>query len=148
MKPDTHAEVVAGLTLHQARQALGRIHRILDGEPNEPGKMWSSDEVEWVAAEITDLGFTIRNPSEPYASSGPTLPLPGEEFLHGTVVASVWIRDDVPEPFALVLVLGGAPPYYTVAEITWRNGWVTEDMRQHPNIVPAVEDYQQNGGDY
>lgn len=79
----------------------------------------------------------------------PVLPLPNDLFGGSVVVASVWITDEGEEPSALVILLGQGPPYYTVGDLTWRLGaWHLSGARSHPNIVPAVEDYQQNGGDY
>lgn len=76
--------------------------------------------------------------------------LPNDEFGGGMVIASVWLRDDVEVPFALLLLLLPEPPYYALAEVEYRDGkWVEYVDRQYfPNIVPAVEAYQQNGGDY
>lgn len=78
------------------------------------------------------------------------LPRPNETGPSAsTIIASVWMRDDVPEPFALLLVMIDQPPYYRLYEITWRNGdWEPLLLEEHYNIVPAVEAYANNGGDY
>ena len=52
------------ITPERALEALDAIHLILDGPPDEPGKMWTSSEVDWVASVITRLGYTIREPNE------------------------------------------------------------------------------------
>lgn len=80
------------------------------------------------------------------------LPLPGQAAPAdlGTVVASVWLDDEAEKPFALLLILRPAPPYYLVQNIELADGsWKPYAAASlHPNIVPAVEDYQQQGGDY
>jgi hypothetical protein len=87
------------------------------------------------------------------------IPLPGESFQDqdsgesfGTVIASVWINDDCPEPFVMLLTLMPESPFYRILDIAAdRTGqWHVErdTIRSHPNIVPAVEDYSNSGGDY
>jgi hypothetical protein len=79
------------------------------------------------------------------------LPLPNNKWEDEIVVASVWQNDD-PEYgpiFALLLTLTPEPPYYRMREITWDGvEWICNNVETHPNIVPAVEAYVQNGGDY
>lgn len=48
----------------KAQEALDAIHLILDGPPDEPGKEWTSTEIEHVAQVITGLGYVIRQPNE------------------------------------------------------------------------------------
>lgn len=76
-------------------------------------------------------------------------PLPNDRLTEGdagTVIASVVLTDDTPETMTwLVLVLNPSPPFYTVAEIG-PNTYV--EIGSDPNIVPAVERYTENGGDY
>lgn len=91
----------------------------------------------------------MTNPIRASDNAGDKLPMPGERFHRGIVVASVWQNDEIERATAMVLLVRDAPPYYAVDEIEWASGdWGTVDVRLHPNIVPAVEDYQQNGGDY
>lgn len=54
----------AATALAEAIAALDEIHEILDGDPNDPGKSWSSDEIGCVAEVIIALGYTIREPGE------------------------------------------------------------------------------------
>lgn len=82
------------------------------------------------------------------------IPLPNDRTRDGaTVVASVAFNDDDPTAVvALLLLLHPVTPYYEVREVM-RDGidgpWRTiADHGFHPNIVPAVEAYEANGGDY
>lgn len=79
------------------------------------------------------------------------LPHPLDIYDGGYVVASVWGKDDEQEgSTATLLTLEQTPgEHYRVLEIEWRGGsWVTLDRTTYPNIVPAVEAYQERGGDY
>lgn len=84
------------------------------------------------------------------------MPLPGETVASSKVVASVIACDpEVGEckQFEFeVILLNDAPPYYTVATITKEDPsaaeWTFLGQENHPNIVPAVRAYEQNGGDY
>lgn len=79
----------------------------------------------------------------------PVLPLPNDRVPGGVVLASVWMSDDGPEPFAIVMVLHPVAPFYGVYEITWKAGtWEWLLLGEHPNIVPATEAYAQNSGGY
>lgn len=75
--------------------------------------------------------------------------LPGQSLAGGTVVASIYVNDtDYPETLMLVLLLMPTPgAYYRVADV-WVPSRAVENVRDHPNIVPAVADYVANGGDY
>lgn len=90
-----------------------------------------------------------RSADDFLADQRPDIPLPGSPLLGGTVVASVWQRDE-PPCLCLVLLLFPAPLYYGVVQLEVREGtWTAaHDIRHHPNIVPALEDYTDNGGDY
>jgi hypothetical protein len=82
------------------------------------------------------------------------LPLPNQQIAGLTVVASVWMNDDAEHGpiYGLLLLLRGTPPFFEIAEIVWtaQHGWrVNEGTRRlHYNIVPAVDDYKDSGGDY
>jgi hypothetical protein len=79
------------------------------------------------------------------------IPLPLEAFDGGIVVASTWLNDDDPEASnALLVILDHTPgEHYRIVEIqTSRNGWRILWRQHFPNIVPAVEAYVANGGDY
>lgn len=87
--------------------------------------------------------------------------LPGNKINDGTIVASVVYRDSDEDGKQLdriewtVIVLNPQPPYYTVMTLAPATpdtaptaGWHIFYEQDHPNIVPAVRDYEQNGGDY
>lgn len=78
------------------------------------------------------------------------LPLPNDTQGDATVVASVWLDDEsIDRPTALLLLLQKEPPYYSVATVHHHEGdWYIDDEDLFPNIVPAVEAYEQSGGDY
>jgi len=64
------------------------------------------------------------------------------------VIASVWLVDEPPRPaIALVLVLFPDSPFFGIGEFNLDTDTLTI-YRRHYNIVPAVEDYEQSGGDY
>lgn len=87
-------------------------------------------------------------------------PLPGDDLWEGetrlTVVASVLLSDDPDRPEEwTVLLLRPVAPYFLVATVIprWednRPGWQIRTVAGPPisNIVPAVEQYKQWGGDY
>ena len=81
------------------------------------------------------------------------LPRPGEQLdstadgFRVTVVASVWVDDDALT--ALLLVLRPYSPHFEVANVVFDGGgwdWVSSEIFH--NIVPAVDCYQSQGGDY
>lgn len=75
-----------------------------------------------------------------------TIPLPGSHFDGGTVIASVVLNDDEDRPLLwLALLLMRSAPYYRLVEV---EGDEVVVRTSRPNIVPAVEDYIQCGGDY
>lgn len=81
----------------------------------------------------------------------PDLPMPGERLHGAVVVASVWVNDEGPDLTALVLLLRPEPQFYAVADIYQgrkTSGWEVSYETEHPNIVPAVDEYQERGGDY
>lgn len=87
----------------------------------------------------------------------PELPMPGEEFDGGVVIASVWRQDDDNDPdgypvSALLLLLDENPDFYRVqhiyAEYPNTTRWELAESKQYPNIVPAVRAYEDEGGDY
>lgn len=83
----------------------------------------------------------------------PRLPLPGDPMQHlrwtETVIASVWLDDTRVPVSALVITLAPRPPYYRVRDLVWaRTAWRTAHVTEHVNIVPAVAEYEQRGGDY
>lgn len=74
-------------------------------------------------------------------------PMPGEtlsrEFV---VVASVWYSEE--PPVATVLLLASEAPFYRVAGVTVDADHTMLWYTDHANIVPAVRDYEDNGGDW
>lgn len=83
--------------------------------------------------------------------TNPKLPLPGEPYDGGTVIASVWGCDDPDDGqvWALLLLLLPEPDYYRVVEIEpFEDGWKVTVRRRFPNIVPAVAQYVADGGGY
>lgn len=71
------------------------------------------------------------------------IPLPGEQVYHKTVVASVYYTD---ETATLLLIEKGAP-YFSVAQLDLRPHGNLSILSEHENIVPAVREYEQAGGD-
>jgi hypothetical protein len=74
-------------------------------------------------------------------------PLPNDLFMIKEqtykAVATVYYTDTV----ALVLLLAKKPPYFAVGNYDLETGeWLF--LNTHFNIVPAVEEYVQSGGDY
>jgi hypothetical protein len=70
-------------------------------------------------------------------------PMPNDKLGGGTVIASVYYTDDI----ALVLILNPEPFFYTVTLYNLHDGsfdWIAK----HENIVPAVLNYADSGGDY
>lgn len=92
------------------------------------------------------------------AAEGEPFPLPGMTLDGRIVVASVPLNDnyrgDFPDAafdeLALVLLLNPTSPYFSLTQVTkdgnadWTLGG---DERRHHNIVTAVDDYQDSGGD-
>lgn len=83
----------------------------------------------------------------------PMLPLPGDPMptqrWTETVIASVWLDDTRVPVTALVITIVSWPPYYRVRDLVWaRTAWRTAHVTEHVNIVPAVAEYEQRGGDY
>lgn len=79
----------------------------------------------------------------------PELPMPGDRFMRGYVIASTWTRDDPSLPaLGLVILLDDAPPYYRVAEIA-QDGeqWSLGAFDTFMNINHAVDGYANLGGD-
>lgn len=72
-------------------------------------------------------------------------PMPNDLIDGATVVASVWVTDE-PLTSWLALLLRRSAPYFAVVEVD-ESGQVS-DHGEFANIVPAVECYQDNGGDY
>lgn len=72
-------------------------------------------------------------------------PMPGTRLDGGIVVASVYSGADDNE--VLVILLLDAEPYYRVAEFSLETGECLL-RASHPNIVPAVREYIERGGDY
>lgn len=74
-----------------------------------------------------------------------TFPLPGDKIDDGTVVASVYAGAN--DDHVLTILLRPTEPYYLVAEYRLADMECLYRMA-HPNIVPAVRCYEENGGDY
>jgi hypothetical protein len=93
-------------------------------------------------------------------------PLPGEKLAGRVVIASVEYIADERGEIALLLMLEPSPPYYTLTHyaLTAFDPAANPDILppygpaygtgefdvigRFENIVPAVDEYQQNGGDY
>lgn len=84
-------------------------------------------------------------------------PMPNDQLAGRTVVASVEYRDE-PTMIALVLLLEPKPPFFTVAlyfqeecpaeyESPKRFEGEIDVLGEHMNIVDAVGDYEDSGGD-
>ena len=86
-------------------------------------------------------------------------PMPNDQLAGRIVVASVDYYADERGEVALVLLLEPEAPYFTVAHYALTE--ITEDasnvgmtageldiLGRFSNIVPAVEEYTQSGGDY
>lgn len=76
------------------------------------------------------------------------IPMPNDEFDDGIVVASVWQSDDAPLT-ALILLLRREAPFFAVCDLEYIDAaWKIINEEPHVNIVPAVDSYQDHGGDY
>ena len=81
----------------------------------------------------------------------PGFPMPGDTLLGRTVIASTYYTDYV----VLVLLLEAGPPFFTTGHYQLYDdpdgfhpaGSLTHLAHEY-NIVPAVQAYEQNGGDY
>lgn len=71
-------------------------------------------------------------------------PMPNDKIGERTVIASTYYTDDI----VTVLFLNPTVPFFTVAQVDLRNGDLADWGSRHENIVPAVREYEQNGGDY
>ncbi len=84
----------------------------------------------------------------------PVLPLPSQRIFGGIVIASTWLNDDFEWGAlnAMIILLNDEPGrHYSVLDLLARDdgyGWKIEGAVDFPNIVPAVEYYIDNGGDY
>lgn len=73
--------------------------------------------------------------------------LPNDRFKEGVVIASVIWSDEGDRDEWTLLIMNRVDPFYTVLiydRVTEQIGYSAD----HYNIVPAVEDYQDAGGDY
>lgn len=86
-------------------------------------------------------------------------PMPNDVIEDKIVVASAQYIDDERGSIALVLLLTKVPPFFAVALYAQTD--IADDkgfrpykageayvIGQHWNIVPAVREYEQSGGDY
>lgn len=75
--------------------------------------------------------------------------LPTQTLDGGTVVASVILNDtDYDDVLTMALLLMPTPgEHYRVVDV-WQDSRKIIDSRPFVNIVPAVENYIENGGDY
>ena len=89
--------------------------------------------------------YTDTQDRESYTDVTDELPIPGDQAHGAIVVASVWL--DVDDRAWLLLLLVPGPPYTYYRVVTVEDDVIVGD-EQHPNIVPAVHAYEQNGGDY
>lgn len=70
-------------------------------------------------------------------------PMPNDKIGDFTVVASVYYTDEI----ATVLLLRRNAPFFTVGQVDLETGRLTVG-EYHENIVPAVREYEDMGGDY
>lgn len=79
-----------------------------------------------------------------------TIPMPGDLREDNRVIASTWTAYDDNDMRAMLLLLNPSQPFYSVVEVRWNGSeWEdTTDTAVFHNIVPAVEFYADNGGDY
>lgn len=75
--------------------------------------------------------------------------LPGQELDGGIVIASVYLNDtDYEDALVLALLLMPEPGrHYRMVDV-WETSREVIVRSGFENIVPAVEAYQENGGDY
>lgn len=74
-------------------------------------------------------------------------PLPNDVIGDSIVVASVvYNEDDYKEAIFLVLLLNKQPPFFTVATMYWPSEEIIA-RENHFNIVHAIEEYKDSGGD-
>lgn len=75
--------------------------------------------------------------------------LPGQELDGGIVVASVYINDtDYDKPLVMALLLMPEPGrHYRLVDV-WENCRCIAMRMEFKNIVPAVAEYVERGGDY
>ena len=73
------------------------------------------------------------------------IPMPGQVLGAQRVIASVFYTDEV----ATVLLLNGRQPYFAVAQVNLEGDdyLLLGPMSFHDNIVHAVREYEQMGGD-
>jgi len=74
------------------------------------------------------------------------IPLPGEQVYHKVVAASVYYADDGTD--ATLLLIENHEPYFSVARLDLRPHGNLTILSEHANIVPAVREYEQEGGEY
>jgi hypothetical protein len=92
----------------------------------------------------------MNEPADLDTSAETLGPLPNDVIGDQIVIASVIYRDsdaEGVEDIYLVLLLNKKPPYFIVADITWPSKKIL-NLGKHYNIVPAVREYEQSGGDY
>lgn len=75
-------------------------------------------------------------------------PMPNDRYEGQTVVASCWYREE-PTEIHLVLLLKEMSPYFRVAHLENHGGgeYVAVWEKESYNIVNAIEDYVEAGGD-
>ena len=71
------------------------------------------------------------------------IPMPNDQLGDRLVVASCYATDEV----YLVLALNKEEPYFSVIEVAADDHRIVWN-RAFENIVPAVHEYEQRGGDY
>lgn len=105
------------------------------------------------ATDVTRAGSFVLYPPR-YAGDRPwpEFPMPTDEgrdisVARGwfTVVASVVYDEEYTR--ATVLLLYREPPFFGVGIVNTLTGEF-DDLERHMNIVPAVRQYEQSGGDY
>lgn len=130
---------------------------------------YGSTSVDQLAEQITvRVGAIVEGKSEdwtpvrdtpPLDGPGIPFPMPGTLIGERRVIASCEYINDERGAIALVLLLNEASPYFTVSHyaltdvrggdtITPYAAGELDVIGTFENIVPAVEEYGDNGGDY
>lgn len=98
--------------------------------------------------------FAEANASVRHAEDPHPIPLPGDTFEGGIVIASVYLREGESEvrtpAVAMLLTIMPEPGwYYRLLEVVHHGAkWNATVRTGFENIVPAVEAYVAAGGDY
>jgi hypothetical protein len=97
--------------------------------------------------DTRELAWIVRHTVDEHRPE-PNFPMPNDSLYIDkrgvvTVVASVYYTDEE----ALVLLLHNEPPFFEVAQLLVANEGLLS-LGTFENIVPAVDEYKDSGGDY